>query len=74
MLLFMNVGIIFRFSIERQNVYQHISFKCSNFIPPENIRKFKGFLMFLGDIQKEHWELLYEPCSVPGLSLMFFNW
>ena len=54
MLLFMNVGIIFRFSIERQNVYQHISFKCSNFIHPENIRKFKGFLMFLGDIQKEH--------------------
>ena len=75
MLLFMNIGFAFRFSIERQNVDQHISSRCSHFIASENIRKCIVLLMFWESIKREHWEetvyLLYEPYSAQGLSLLF---
>ena len=71
----MNISFVFRFSRVRRNIYQHISSKCSHFIPPENIRKPTVFLLFPGGIKEEDWKemgyLVNETCSAQGLSLLF---
>ena len=35
--------------------YEPILGQCSHFIPPENTRKTKGFLVFSADIKWELW-------------------
>ena len=41
----------------------HYSPVCFS-IPPENIRKPLGFLMFSGSIEKQHWTIMAELCLV----------
>ena len=40
----------------RTHLYQPFFSQCSLSLPPENIRKLSGFLMFSGDREKVHWE------------------
>ena len=38
------------------HIYQLIYSQCTLSLPPENIRKPEGFLMFSGGSEKVHWE------------------
>ena len=52
----MNIRFVLCFSFVRRNIYEHISYKGSHFIPIENIRMSIGFLIFSGGTKREHWE------------------
>ena len=63
---------------------QPICFQCTLFLPPENIRKPYGFLMFSGGREKVHWEQMGEDRSrfspaqyfssfrIPNMHIIFF--